>query len=381
MNIAVADLTDEARRFVESRSDRFSVDELDEDQLFAALVEHQRALHAAGLAVASWPVEYGGRGASAAAAASISRVLGEAQAPELVNFVGTEVLTPALLTHADRPRLARWLPPMAAAEEIWCQMFSEPDAGSDLAALRTRAISDGDGWRVTGQKVWSTWGHRAQWGLLLARTGPPESRHRGITAFVVRMDAPGIEVRPLRTMTGDVEFAEVFLDDVRVAPSGLIGRVDHGWEVALDILAAERATYAVRRASVIRGRLAGLLSRARSERLGSTERRRVVDAYTSMLLLDRRIDEIVRVIDGGGSIGAEAAITKMRLTHAEQSTADAALEALGTGALGWHGPAAPAALSAQLYSRAASIYGGSAQIQRNIIGERLLSLPREDHHR
>lgn len=367
-------LADEVRAFLADTPLDIPVDPL--EARFAALVAFQRALHDAGLATVSWPEAYGGRGLGPAAAAEVARALGEAGAPELVNFVGTDVLAPALLAFVEPERLERWLPPMGRADEIWCQMFSEPDAGSDLANLGTRAVADGDGWRVTGQKVWSTWGQLATWGLLLARTGEPGSRHRGITAFVVPMDTPGIEIRELTTMTGEAEFAEVFLDDVRVGPEGLVGQVDGGWAVAMHILGAERGPYAVRRAAVLRASLGVVLDRARKEGAEGRARQLVLRAVTAMFLLDRRIDAVVELLAAGEVPGAEAALTKVGLTEAEQLIAQAWLALEGPDAMAWTGPV-PAPVAAFLYSRGASIYGGTAQVQRNIIGERLLGLPRD----
>ena len=223
----------------------------------------QRSLHAAGLAVPTWPVSLGGRGLGAAAAAIVSDELGRAGAPEVINFVATDIVAPTLMRYAEPDRLAALLPPMAGADEIWCQLFSEPDAGSDLAALRTRAVPAGDGWTVTGEKVWSTWAQFARYGLLLARTGDLSQRHRGLTAFVVDMRRPGVSVHPLTTMTGDDEFAAVRFDGVELDGGSVVGEVGEGWAVAMHVLAFERGPYAVRRASVVRGSLERLLREAR----------------------------------------------------------------------------------------------------------------------
>ena len=196
-----------------------------EDEWFEYSVAIQRHLNDHGLVGLEWPLQYGGRGLDPVTAAGVMRTLGAAGVPELANYVGIDVLAPVLIEYMDVGRLARWLPAMAAATEIWCQLFSEPDAGSDLASLRTRARQDGDGWLVSGQKVWSTWAHHATWGVLLARTGTTETRHRGITAFVVDMRSPGITIRPLRTMTGTSHFAEVFMDEVRLPADAVIGAV------------------------------------------------------------------------------------------------------------------------------------------------------------
>jgi alkylation response protein AidB-like acyl-CoA dehydrogenase len=347
------------------------------DDRFDHLVGYQRRLNAAGLAVPSWPANLGGRGLGPADAAVVSRALGMGGAPELINFVGTDIVAAALLRHVDQDRLKAWMPKMAAAEEIWCQLFSEPGAGSDLAGLRTRAVAVRGGYRITGQKVWSTWAQYATWGLLLARTGTPESRHGGITAFVLPMDAPGITIRPLMTMTGSAEFAEVFLDEVHVAADAVVGEVDGGWSVAQLMLDAERGPYAVRRAAVIGASVEWVLMMARRRRLDAPTRDQVVRAVTTFRLLELRIDTLVDGLAAGVDIGTQAPVVKQLMTNAEQAVFDVSMRLRRTDVLGWDDPVTGLAIGEYLYSRAASIYGGTAQIQRNIIGERLLGLPRE----
>jgi alkylation response protein AidB-like acyl-CoA dehydrogenase len=344
------------------------------DEHIAALRRFQGDLHRAGLAVPAWPSRYGGRDLDPVAASAVAQRLGELGAPELVNFVGLEVLAPGLLRYVDDDRLKRWLPPMASADELWCQLFSEPDAGSDLASLHTVAQPDSDGWRITGQKIWSTWGQYSDWGLLLARTGSLDERHRGITAFVIDMHEEGIDARPLRAMTGEAEFAEVFLDGVRVGPEGLVGQVGDGWAVTMHILAAERGPYAIHRASVLRKTLREVIEQSRGSRRPA-ERDAVARAVIACRLLDLQIAKVAEGLSQGRSPGPEAALTKLLLGSTEQKLLDAAVELMGPACLAWSDKR-PEWVGAWLYSRAASIYGGSAQIQRNLIGERMLGLPR-----
>jgi alkylation response protein AidB-like acyl-CoA dehydrogenase len=339
------------------------------------LVDFQRSLHEAGLAVVSWPVRFGGRDLGPDAGAVVAGRLGELGAPEVANYIGIEVLAPALLRFVDDERLTRWLPPMASASELWCQLFSEPDAGSDLAALNTRAVPDGDGWRITGQKIWSTWGQFAQWGVILTRTGTKEERHRGITAFVVDMSSDGIDARALRAMTGEEEFAEVFFDEVRVGPEALVGDVGGGWAVTMHVLAAERGPYAVHRASVLRKVLQGVVEHATRVALDPEGRQAVARAVIAVKLLDLQIARVVAALARGEFPGPEAAITKRMLSETEQRLLDAAYGLLGMAGVAWIDAPSPW-VTAYLFSRAASIYGGSAQIQRNLIGERILGLPR-----
>jgi alkylation response protein AidB-like acyl-CoA dehydrogenase len=369
-----AKLADEVRRFLAAIPDTVHHETLAER--FARLVQVQRCMHAAGLAVVSWPERFGGRALSAADAAVVSQELGEGGAPEVINFVALEVVAPALFRYASEEQLAEWLPPMATAERTWCQLFSEPDAGSDLASLRTRARRSGGRWLVTGDKVWSTWAQFADLGLLLARTRDGGRPQEGLTAFVVDLHQPEVEVSPLRTMTGSDEFAQVRFQAAPVEDARVVGAEGQGWQVAGAMLAAERSTYAIRRASVIRGAFVRLRKRATDTHLAGHERDVMIEATIAMEILDLHMAQLVRRLDAGAVPGAEAAITKALLTSAEQSVFAACHAVLGLEGVAWDDPAPPW-VEAWLYSRAASIYGGTREIQRNILGERLLGLPRE----
>ena len=346
-----------------------------EDEWFDYSVRIQRHLNDYRLVGLEWPERYGGRGLDPVTAAAVMRALGTAGIPELANYVGIDVLAPVLIEYLDPARLEQWLPAMAAASEIWCQLFSEPDAGSDLASLRTRARPDGDGWRVTGQKVWSTWAHHATWAVLLARTGTTESRHRGITAFVLDMRSPGITTRPLRTMTGTSHFAEVFLDDVFVPASGVIGEVGSGWQVTMHILDHERGSYPASRASLLRRAHARLLSGlppglppGTLAELGRIQAR--LDA------IDALVDSLLQRLADGQSLGADAAVSKVLLSRTEQLLYDTAYAMSGDDGILWDSPTIPHEVQEYLYSIAATIYGGARNIQLNIISERGLGMPR-----
>ena len=346
------------------------------DERFKWLVDFQRRLHEANLAVVSWPTELGGRGLSPFDAIVVAEDLGRAKAPELINFIATEVVAPALMAYASHEQLLRWLPPMASADVVWCQLFSEPDAGSDLGSLRTKAVWDGEVWRITGTKVWSTWAQYADRGLLLARTGPLETRHKTIGAFVIDMDQPGIDVRPLVTMTGAAEFAEIAFDDVIARPEDVVGEVDQGWAVAMRMLENERGPYAMRRVAVLSAGITVLHDMARQRELSPTQRHQVVDATITMRLLELRAARVAALLDAGEPLGAESTLTKVALTQAEQEIFAVTHDLLGPGGLAWSGEE-PEEVELYLYSRAASIYGGSAQIQRNVLAERFLGLPPE----
>jgi alkylation response protein AidB-like acyl-CoA dehydrogenase len=338
-------------------------------------VRMQRHLNDYGLVGLEWPAEYGGRGLDPVAAAHIRRKLGSAGVPELANYVGIDVLSPVLIEHMQPDRLATWLPAMAAATEIWCQLFSEPEAGSDLASLRTRAEPDGDGWLVSGQKIWSTWAQYAAWGVLLARTGTMESRHRGISAFVVDMSSPGITVRPLRTMTGTAHFAEVFLDAVRLPADAVVGEVGQGWPVTMHILDHERGSYPASRASLLRRTYARLhhglpddLAPDAAAALGRIEVR--------LNALDALVDTLIGRLATGQSLGADAAVSKVLLSRTEQRLFDTSFDWSGDDGLFWDGEILPQDVQEYLYSIAATIYGGARNIQLNVIAERGLGLPR-----
>jgi alkylation response protein AidB-like acyl-CoA dehydrogenase len=346
-----------------------------EDEWFSYSVAVQRHLHDYRLVGLEWPEHYGGRALDPVAAAGVMRRLGAAGVPELANYVGIDVLAPVLIDYMDADRLGRWLPAMASAHEIWCQLFSEPDAGSDLASLRTRAHPDGDGWVVSGQKVWSTWAHYASWGVLLARTGTRESRHRGITAFVVDMHSPGITARPLRTMTGASHFAEVFLDDVRVPADAVIGEVGRGWEVTMRILDHERGSYPASRANLLWRAYARLNDRLPAE-VSSQSAAELGRIEARLNALDALVDTLVRRLADGQALGADAAVSKVLLSRTEQLLYDTSFAWSGDDGLFWDGEMVPHDVQEYLYSIAATIYGGARNIQLNIIAERGLGLPR-----
>lgn len=345
-----------------------------EDAWFAHAVDVQRHLDAYGLVGLEWPQPYG-RGLDPVRACEVRRRFGAAGVPELANFVGIDVLAPVLIETVEAERLAAWLPAMAAADEIWCQLFSEPDAGSDLASLRTKASPVDGGWLVSGQKVWSTWAHHACWGVLLARTGTTESRHRGITAFVVDMASPGVTIRPLRTMTGTSHFSEVFLDDVFVPTANLIGAVDGGWRITMNVLEHERGSYPGSRSSILRRAYHRLLASLPPEppepvRLELARIRVRLDA------LDALVNTIVSRMAAGTDLGADPAIAKVLLSRTEQRLYDFVFTMLGDAGLIWASDEIPHDVQDYLYSIAATIYGGTRNIQLNIIGERGLGLPR-----
>jgi alkylation response protein AidB-like acyl-CoA dehydrogenase len=359
---------------------------VDFDERIAWLREWQRKLHAAGLVNIAWPKEHGGRGATLGEQMVVEEELARAGAPELIGVVGLGVVGPSIVAHATDAQKHAWLPKILSAEEIWCQGFSEPDAGSDLASLRTVAEDRGDHWLVRGQKTWTSWAQYARWCAVLARTDPDAPPHRGISYLVADMRSEGVEVRPLVQLTGDAEFSEVYFNDVVVPKEQIIGEVNGGWGIAMHTLSHERGPAVAARAVKLRTLLDQLIADARRVHLNG--RPAIEDQAVRAILARTHVQlEVLRYqsartvgrMVATGRPGLETSIDKLQLTRAEQLLGDAALAVLGPeatyaapdGAVDsthWQG--------VYLYARAASIYGGTSQVQKNILAERVLGLPR-----
>ncbi|MBV8385839.1 MAG: acyl-CoA dehydrogenase family protein [Acidimicrobiia bacterium] len=325
-----------------------------------------------GWAVPTWPAQWGGRDATPEQAGIIAQEMSRFEVPDLYPFmVGVSLVGPTLLTHGSDEQKARWLPAIASGAEIWCQLFSEPDAGSDLAALACRAVPDGDVWRVTGQKVWSSRAHYSKWGLLLARTDADVPKHAGITAFALDMSAPGVEVRPLRQMNGDVHFNEVFMSDAVVHDADRIGEVGSGWGVAITTLMHERGALGPG-GGPGRDELISLV-RATGAADDGVVRDRAARVI-SELMVGRLTNLRARgAMQAGRAPGPEGSGAKLRGAGAIKALADLALDVEGLGGLvgedEW--------LTLFLTAPSISIRGGTDEIQRNILGERVLGLPPE----
>jgi len=283
----------------------------------------------------------------------------------------TEVLAPTTITFAPPALAAEVVPRLLRGDEIWCQGFSEPGTGSNLASLTCRATRTSDGWRVTGQKVWTSFAQYAARCVLLTRTGPRESAHRGVTALFVDMDSPGITIRPLRTMDGSEEFSEVFYDDVAVPLERTLGEVDHGWAVAMDMLPYERSTSLWHRCAYLQRRLERLLATVPDGALSALE----VGEVTQLLLAFRARSRGTQYrMAEGARLGAETSIDKVLIAAAEQAVLDLVATGLASDIVAGDDPTSDRWRAEFLYSRAATIYGGTAEIQRNIIARRLLDL-------
>jgi len=336
----------------------------------------QHTMYEGGWVGVHWPVGYGGRGASMAQVAIYNMELARADAPPLLGRVGITLVGPTLMVHGSEQQRARFLPRILTGDDVWCQLFSEPGAGSDLAALSTRAEKCGGVYRVTGQKVWSSHATFANLGIALVRTDVDASPHKGISMLAIPMDARGVDVRPLRQMTGDSEFNEVFFDDVEVPVENLIGAEHEGWRVANTTLTNERGASFIWREQVLHEVAIEALARE------CARRGRTGDGYVRQLLAQSWIDgEIFRMhnartlerLTRGDDIGAESSLVKLFWANVSRALAETAVAVLGPEALLTPGRWADLLLS----TRANSIMGGTSEIQRNVIGERLLGLPRE----
>lgn len=325
-----------------------------------------------------WPVEHGGRGLSDGEAAVAIARLDDLVVPRIPRGTGFVLAAPAIRQFASEETKCRFLPKIVTGEEMWAQLFSEPGAGSDLASLACRAVRDGGEWVVSGQKVWTTLGHEADIGMLLARTDPDAPKNKGITYFAVDLRASGAELRPLIQMTGEHEFNEVFLSDVRIPDLWRISPVNEGWAASNASLAAERITLSGQKAggpqkrSILGGKtIDEVLALARERGLTASQRERLVEAW---------IDAKVLGLTVGRMKGPAGSITKVMKAKSNQELQCLALEILGADAAAWEGDATveyAKYVREFLRTRANSIEGGTSEIQRNIIGERVLGLPRE----
>jgi alkylation response protein AidB-like acyl-CoA dehydrogenase len=329
----------------------------------------------------AWPEEYGGRGAGPVEHFIVQEELARARAPEMVGRIGINLAGPTLLAHGTQAQKERWLGPILRADDLWCQLFSEPGAGSDLASLATRATPTEDGWLLNGQKVWTSGAMFADWGICLARTDPDAPKHRGISYLVVDMHAPGVEVRPLVQITEDAEFNEVFFSDVPVPRDHLIGPENEGWRVANSTLSHERGTSP--RQLVIHIQLLEELLRL-AQRSGAFDdqrlRQRLAEAYVEVRLFQLHNLRSISRLAKGLEPGPEGSALKLYWSEMSKRLHDSAMAVLGPAAPLWRGargnPGEGSWQRSWLYYQAASIFAGTNEIQRNIVGERVLGLPR-----
>jgi alkylation response protein AidB-like acyl-CoA dehydrogenase len=356
-------------------------------EAYAFLRDWQRKLYDAGLVGLTWPKEYGGRGLSFMEEIILHEEMALAKAPPILNILAIGMAGPTIIAYGTEAQKKRYPPKMLSCEEIWCQGYSEPNAGSDLASLSTRAVRDGEHYVINGQKVWTSLAHAADWMMLLARTDPTAPKHKGITYFLLDMHAPGVTVKPLRQITGDAEFNEVYFDNVRVHESQILGEVNNGWGVGMTTLMYERLALGFGLQVRLRIALDALVELARRSRRdgGPATKDPVMRQKLAQLWIDteafkftgaRALTKLLK----GELPGPEASAGKMMWVEGHQRVQELAMELEGPYAQLTHG--SPWAVADGLWqhtflrSRANSIEGGTTEIQRNIIGERVLGLPK-----
>jgi alkylation response protein AidB-like acyl-CoA dehydrogenase len=338
----------------------------------AQLIEWQATLAAAGYVGLSWPERYGGRGLGLAAEAVFAEELAHTEMPEMINRIGVYMIGPTFLDFGSEAQREQFLPGMLDASELWCQGFSEPDAGSDLAAVRTTAVPDGDELVLNGQKIWTSRAGIARWCAALVRTSREERRHRGLSMAIVDMRAPGITVRPLPQILGEPHFSEVFFDDVRIPQSNVIGELGEGWRVAMKMLSYERGLFVLERQIRLRRRLdelAGLV--VESGRAGDVSiQERIGHVHIALQLLEAQVYRTLAAQLSGTLRDGATPVDKLLLSSAYQELFALAADVIG----------APGSVTMnewthdRLESRAVSIYGGTTEVQYGIIARQLLGL-------
>ncbi|MGI9149088.1 MAG: acyl-CoA dehydrogenase family protein [Chloroflexota bacterium] len=357
----------------------------------------QRTLYDAGLVGMGWPREYGGQAARPMEQAIVAEEMARGDVPGPINSLGLGIVGPTLIAHGTEAQKQQHIPGILTAENIWCQLYSEPDSGSDLASLKTKAVRDGDDWVVNGQKVWTSLGPIADQGVLLARTNSELPKHQGISYFIVDMHTPGVEVRPLKQITGSSEFAEVFFTNVRIPEANIIGREGQGWELAQTTLGYERGGSILARVTRHQANLQRLVDAcSRLERNGEPAlddpvvRQKLGRVLVEVEVLRYAGLRILSKLEQGKRPGSESSVDKLYYSEMDKRHQELVLEILGPYAQLEQGAPLDLALNSTtargdnstwafnfLWSRAGTIYAGSSEIQKNIIGERVLKLPRE----
>ena len=347
------------------------------------LKDWQKTVYKGGWAGISWPKEYGGRGASLVERMIFDEEMAAHKAPGLMNVLGLEIVGPTIITHGSQAQKQRYLANILSGEEVWSQGYSEPSSGSDLGSLQTQAEEEGDAFVVNGQKVWTSLANYADWCLLLVRTNPNAPKHQGLSALLVDMKSPGISIRPLRTMTGESEFNELFLEDVRVPKAQLLGEKDHGWQVIITSLMFERQglgfyfTFAMQRACRdLQHTVQGEARYGEPLRDSPTVRQRMAQAYIDSEVLKLNNYRALTTLLRGAPPGAEGSIAKLHWTESNQRLQELAVDI--------QGPYAQISNEGNraywqygfIRSKANTIEGGTSEILRNIIAERVLEMPK-----
>jgi alkylation response protein AidB-like acyl-CoA dehydrogenase len=352
---------------------------LDQAGVVKQAQEFQAGLFEAGFAGITWPVQYGGQGLTILHQIAFDEEAAGFDLPTGTTFAVTfGMCGPTILTCGTEQQKGRYIPAMLRGDEIWCQLFSEPGAGSDVAGLQSRAVRDGGEWIITGQKVWTSGAHHARFGLVIARTDPDLPKHQGITMFVIDMAAHGVTIRPLRQMTGGSHFNEVFFDGVRVPDSSVVGDVNGGWRASITTLMNERVSIGAGGRRGLFGPLLALAHR-QGHRGDPNIRQRLADVYTRERVLGFIGQRIRAAVVSGAIPGPEGSIAKIAGAQLGKRAASLATDLLGCAGVAWTAGdrLAAAVAEALLASPGGSIAGGTDEIQKNIVGERVLGLPKE----
>ncbi len=340
----------------------------------AAGKDWSRKLYDAGYAGLTWPKEYGGAEAPYSHQAIFLEEMARAEAPTHIGVIGLGMAGPTIIVHGTDEQKSRYLDKILSAEEIWCQGFSEPDAGSDLAAARTRAEDRGDHWLVNGQKVWSSFAHIADWCILVTQTDPDAPKYRNLTYLVVDMHSPGVEVRPLRQITGEAEFNEIFFSDVEVPKENTLGEVGQGWQVAMTTLLHERGTLGFALTAALDVAVRKVIALAAEQGATEEQRSRIAREWIELQAVKYTNYRALTSLMKTGIPGPEGSVAKLVWSENNQRLTKLALELLGPEAQVVNGNGYWQ--HQQLRSRGNTIEAGSSEILRNIIAERVLGLPR-----
>jgi alkylation response protein AidB-like acyl-CoA dehydrogenase len=345
-----------------------------DDAAFEHRRDWQRKLFEAGFAGLAWPTEYGGRGATMVEQAIFGEEMARAKAPSPINVLGLVMGGPVVIHHGSEAQKERWLRPILTADEIWCQGFSEPESGSDLASLKTKAVKSNGDWLVTGQKVWTTYAHRAKWCMLVARTDPDAPKHQGLTYFIMDMEQDAVQVRPLNQITREPEFNELFMEEARIPDENVVGGVGNGWAVAITTLMNERAGLGAASAVSVRIALDELreLAHVRGVADDPVVRQKIGQLTIEVELLRLNAWRGLTQIAKRGVPGPEGSLPKWQWSEINQALTELAIDILGEDGVAWDSPWAYRFLRA----RANSIEGGTTEILKNIVAERVLGLPK-----
>lgn len=353
----------------------------DEHAMFAERRAWEKRLAAGGWTCVGWPVEHGGRGLSLMQQVIFFEEYARAGGPGRVGHIGETLLGPTIIAFGSDEQKRRFLPPIVAGEELWCQGYSEPNAGSDLANVRTVAVRDGAQWVISGQKVWTSLAHWSEWSFVLCRTDPEAPSHQALSYLLVPMRQPGVEIRPIVQMTGDSEFSEVFFEDARSDASNVVGPVNGGWKVAMGTLAFERGASTLGQQLSFQNELDEIVAIAEANGAADDPvmRQRLADAWIGLRIMRFNTLRMLSTALDGVEPGREAMITKLYWATWHRDLGKLAMDVLG--AESEIAAGAPYELTKlqrmYLFTRSDTIYAGSNQIQRNIIAERALGLPRE----